>query len=382
MAERLIKDIISNENAMKEINELDEGTYQTLLSLQQPFFDFYKNYLGEEYPKDALHFVKSREGLNVIHINTCLVAGIDNAEGRILVGLNKLYDALKGIPNNRSINIAIGHHTIECIHPSEKSGLLNRFSDSNIDIYLNGHVHKAAYHHEVDNFSETHEFTAGSITVDNFADSLFITGVVDIDNGSGKVVYHKWNSRDEFWHIDNTVGRKTKEGAYYLEIKRLKNKIEVVDDQTEIDVNEDEFRDFLVEFHTAINSASYTEEPLISKDITEKFVNMLCSKTFKKQFDNFSIYFPIINRILNTTSFFGIDKRLIIPNIIITEYQQVYQNYENGDLILLQMVNNLYNKYGNKVKYSEQKLKIYIRILIFWSIHECDIFNEDKRQKV
>lgn len=382
MAERLIKGIISDENAMKEINELDEETFHTILSLQQPFFDFYRKYLGEEYPKDELHFVKSRRGLNIIHINTCLVAGISDAEGKILVGLNKLYDALKRIPNDTSINIAIGHHSFECIHPSEKEGLLNRFSDSNVDIYLNGHVHKASYHHEVDNYNEIHVFTAGSIKVDNYADPLFITGIVDTGNGSGEIVYHRWNSKGEFWHIDNTVGRKTKDGVYNFEIIRLKGHVAIEDDQFEVDVNEDEFRDFLVDFHNAINSSRNIDESLISKDITDKFINMLCTTTFRKQFDKFSRYFPIINRILSTTSFFGIDKRLIIPNIIITEYQEVYQDYDTGDLILVQMVNNLYNKYGNKVRYSEQKLKVYLKILIFWSINECDIFNEDKRQKV
>lgn len=92
-------------------------------------------------------------------------------------------------------------------------------------------------------------------------------------------------------------------------------------------------------------------------------------------------YFPIINKILNTTSFVGVDKRFIIPNVIISEYQNVLYTYGNGDLILIHMIDNLFNKYDGKVSYSKDRLKSYIRILIFWSIYECDIFNEDKRQK-
>ncbi|MGO4497596.1 hypothetical protein AB4114_17105 [Paenibacillus sp. 2RAB27] len=122
-------------------------------------------------------------------------------------------------------------------------------------------------------------------------------------------------------------------------------------------------------------------EAFVPKDITEKFVNMICSPTVERQFDKCSVHFPIINRILSTTSFFGFDKRFIIPDVIISEYLNVLYSYENGDLILYHMTNNLYNKYKGKVDYSEQRLKSYIRVLIFWSIYECDIYNEDKRPK-
>ncbi|MFP3391799.1 metallophosphoesterase family protein [Brevibacillus sp. SIMBA_040] len=387
MADRLVANILSSNDAKQEINSLDDDTYQFLVSGQQPFFDFYRSFLGDEYPKDALHFVKKREGFNVIHINTCLAAGTTGSEGNILVGLNKLYETFKQIPDDDTINIAIGHHTIGCIHESEKESLLHRFSDAKIDIYLNGHVHRAKYHHDTNNYNETYFFTSGSFMVDEYSDPLFMTGFIDTEEASGEVVYHKWNSRGEFWHIDNTVGRKAKTGNYPFEINRLKKKTNIAECQhlksevDEVDVDEDDFKDFLIDFHTTLSSGYQVNEALVPKDITEKFVNMLCSPTFRYQFDKCSIYFPIINKMLGTTSFFGIDKRFIIPNVIFTEYLHVLYSQSNGDLILLHMINNLYSKYGSKVSYSEDRLKSYIRILIFWSIYECDIFNEDKRQK-
>ncbi|OMF39020.1 MULTISPECIES: metallophosphoesterase family protein [Paenibacillus] len=380
MVERLANGIINSKNAMQEINTLDGDTYDALISGQKTYFDFYKSYLGEEYPVDQLHYVKRCQGFNVIHLNTCLIAGVEGAEGNILIGLNRLYQCLKTIPNDGVINIAIGHHTIDCIHKAEKDSLLHRLSDAKIDIYLNGHVHKASYHQESNNYNDIQFFTSGSIFEDEYANPMFITGAIDTELASGEVVYHRWNSSGEFWHVDNTIGRKTSSGSYNFEIDRLKKKIEEVDDYS-LNIDIDDFKEFLIDFHNTLTSNVQLDEALVPKDITEKFINMLCSQTFRNQFDKWSIYFPVINKILNTTSFVGIDKKLIIPNVIITEYQNVLYTYENGDLILLHMINNLFNKYDGMVSYSQDRLKSYIRILIFWSMHECDIYNEDKRQK-
>ncbi len=381
MADRLTSQILSSANAKNEINGLDTDTYNTLISIQEPFFNFYKEYIGEEYPKDALHFVKRGPGFNVVHINTCLIAGTKGVEGRILVGLNKLYEALRHLPKDDSLNIAIGHHTINCIHEDEKESLLNRFSDSQIDLYMNGHVHRAAYHNESDNYNNTYMFTSGSVMVDSYSDPLFITGVIDTEQARGEVKYHRWNKRGEYWHQDNTVGRQVVEGSYKFELKRLKKNTEVVELDTPLAIDEDEFKRFLIEFHTIVNKEANLNERFVPKDITEKFVNMVCSPTLERQFDRCSAHFPIMNKILGTTSFLGFDKRFIIPDVIITEYLNVLYNYENGDLILQHMIINLCNKYRGKVDYSEERLKSYLRIVIFWSICECDIFNEDKRKR-
>ncbi|MGO4497595.1 metallophosphoesterase [Paenibacillus sp. 2RAB27] len=158
MVDRLASHILSAPNAKDEVNSIDSGTFETILSIQEPFFRFYKEYMDEEYPKNALHFVKRCPGFNVLHINTCLIAGSKGVEGKILIGLSKLYEATKHLPKDNTINIAIGHHTINCIHNDERESLLNRFSDSRIDLYMNGHVHKAAYHNESDNYNNTQMF--------------------------------------------------------------------------------------------------------------------------------------------------------------------------------------------------------------------------------
>jgi 3',5'-cyclic AMP phosphodiesterase CpdA len=378
LANRLEENIVKSENVRDEINNLDQATYQALISRQNPFFDFYKEYLGEEYPKDKLHFVKKSEKVNVLHINTCLVGGVK--EGEILVNLNKLYESIVHMPDNGILNIAIGHHTVGCIHTSEQESLLNRLSDAKIDLYLSGHVHKANYRLESGNYNEMYLFTSGSVMVDEFADPMFITGVFDNENGEGEIVFHRWDKAGEYWRVDNSVGRKVSEGSYRFEVERFKKKDDYVEHE-KMDVNEEEFKEFLIIFHNTLESEGTLNSELIAKDIREKFYNMSCSNTFQRQFDKHSILFPFINKVFNSTAFIAFDKRMIIPNVIISEYQNELYKVENGDLILLGMVNNLYEKYNTKLPYSEENLKFYIRVLIYWSINECDIYNEDKRSK-
>lgn len=386
---RLVDSILSANNPKDEINALDSASYKVLLNGQKGYFKFYEKFLERRYEKDSLHFVVKRDGYNVVHINTSLISGVSNAEGRILVGLKKLNDALKELSEDKNvINFAIGHHTINCINVHEKTSLLNRFSDYNIDFYLNGHVHRASYHQEINNYNKTYMFTAGANVVDNYAHSTFLTGSINKENGIGKVVYHSWNKDDEFWYVNNTIGRETVDGCYSCEIDRFKKKeLELAENETEFDiklpikkVDEDEFKNFLVEFYEVIQNVKEVDENLEPKDVKNKFKNMLCSPTLKVQYDSCSNLFGIVSGMLKSSAV-SIEKRLFVPNLIMREYMKIMEDYETGNLIFKNMLNKLVNKYKDDIHYSEERLELYISVLIFWSIHECNIFNEDKRKK-
>lgn len=386
---RLVDSILSATNPKDEINSLDSQSYKVLSNGQKNYFKFYKKFLGREHPKDNLHFVVQRDGYNIIHINTNLISGGKDVEGKILVGLSKLNDALKELSSNEDvINIAIGHHTINCINVNEKNSLLNRFSDNNIDFYLNGHVHRANYHQEMNNYNKTYMFTAGANVVDGYAHSTFLTGSVNKEDGTGKVIYHSWNNEDEFWHVNNTIGRQTVDGCYSCEIDRFKKKDELVDDNGLLNikiplkkVDEDEFKNFLIDFYDVIKNEKAVDENLIPKDVEKKFINMVCSPTLKVQYDMCSNLFNIVNMILKSSAYVSIEKRLFMPNLIMTEYMRILDEYNNGDLIFKNMLRKLVNKYKDSIHYSEERLEFYISVLIFWSIYECNIYNEDKTTK-
>lgn len=387
---RLVSSILSNNNAKDEINSLDEQSYKILLNGQKNYQKFYQKLLGREHPKDNLHFVIKREGYNVIHINTSLISGGENVEGRILVGLRKLHEALKELSRDSvRVNFAIGHHTINCIHLHEKESLLNRFSDNNIDFYLNGHVHKASYHQEINNYNKTYMFTAGANVVDGYAQSTFLTGNVNREDGNAKVVYHSWNKDDEFWHVNNTIGRQTVDGCYSCDLERFKKKEPELqmpygsnDSSVKIEkVDEDEFKNFLIDFYEVIQNVNDVDESLEPKDVDSKFINMVCSPTLKVEYEMYSNLFNIVNMILKSSAYVSIEKRLLIPGLMITEYMNVLEECDNGDEIFRKMQRKLVDKYKNEVHYNEDRLQLYIKVVIFWSIYQCNIYNEDKRTK-
>ncbi|PGV27951.1 hypothetical protein COD79_26160, partial [Bacillus cereus] len=145
-------------------------------------------------------------------------------------------------------------------------------------------------------------------------------------------------------------------------------------------VDEDEFKNFLVEFYEVIQKVKEVDENLEPKDEEKKFINMLCSPTLKVQYDMCSNLFGIVNGILKSSAV-SIEKRLFVPNLIMREYMDIMDDYETGDLIFKNMLKKLVNKYKDNIHYSEERLQLYISVLIFWSIYECNIFNEDKRIK-
>jgi len=221
----VIQGILSSSNPKEKINTLDEETFDVLYSGQKSYVEFYEKFLGREFPKDNPHFVTKGKGFNVVHVNTCLIAGGDDVEGSILVGLDNLLSILEEIQDGEeTVNFALGHHTINCLHDVERESFLNRLSDNFIDFYLNGHVHRTKYHLESNNYNKTYMFTAGANMVDDYSDPVFLTGRINTDVGNGEVKYHSWNNKSEFWHEDNSVGRQTSEGSYQFELEKFKKK--------------------------------------------------------------------------------------------------------------------------------------------------------------
>ena len=84
----LIKGITSSENSSDEVNILDNETYTDLLSGQNEFFEIYKKLTGKDYKDQELHFVENRADYNIIHINTCLISGIDkeDEQKKLIIG--------------------------------------------------------------------------------------------------------------------------------------------------------------------------------------------------------------------------------------------------------------------------------------------------------
>ncbi|MGG3586025.1 hypothetical protein CN890_18420 [Priestia megaterium] len=107
---------------------------------------------------------------------------------------------------------------------------------------------------------------------------------------------------------------------------------------------------------------------------------MKCSPSLKNQYDSYAAYFPTINEIFKSSSFVGFEKKHLVPSLIVKHYIKVLHKYNNGDEIFVAMTEAIVEKYGEQMDLSEEALEIYISILIYWEIHECDIYNENKKE--
>ncbi|MCU5596813.1 MULTISPECIES: metallophosphoesterase family protein [Bacillus cereus group] len=376
-------------------NELDDSVYPLLLKGQDDFFEFYNSYLGEEYPKEALHFIKKNEKYNVFHINTCLISGKDGEEGNLLIDMNRFYKAIKELRRTKDeklVNIAIGHHTLECILKKDREAMRTNFIDSHIDLYLSGHVHDPSYNFSL-NHSDTPflELVSGAAMADEYATPGFVEIDVDLESGKTNVVYHTWSEKGEYWTVNTQVGRKAKEGVLEHTIERLnKKKVSEVLAELEIPhapfeevVDENEFKQFIIELHESIASQKPIANSLEHmKDLEEKFINMACSTTFQINFELYSRYFSIIEQIMSSTSYVSSDKKELVIEEIVDKYLLIHHNYKTGDEIFVRVAELITQEYASHFSYSKLQVKRYAKILTSWVMYKCWIFNDDKREKV
>lgn len=339
-------------------------------------FKKYKNFFKKVKLQDEnyLYKVEKRDGYNVFLMNTAFTAGTDKDEGKLILEKNSFYDEIKQLKDQESsINIAIGHHPITCFLEENQEKILNNFNDYNIDFYLCGHLHKGAYSYDLNVGRAIPTYQCGSGRVDEYATVTFLIGELDMNTKKGKITSYKWLVNEECWTVGGMDGRKAVSGELEITLDRFqKNESTLFEDE---EVNEDEFRRFMMQFHEKLKHFDKGESNIDPKDVFEKFSNMKCNKSVEKHYHSLCRYFPIIDEIMESTLLTPIERESI-PNIIISEYNRVLGKAADGNEIIELIVENIFQLYKDEFKYSNTTLKTYFKILVYWSIYECDIFNE------
>ena len=339
-------------------------------------FKKYKNFFKKVKLQDENYLYKfeKRDGYNVFLMNTAFTAGTDKDEGKLILEKNSFYDEIKQLKDQESsINIAIGHHPITCFLEENQEKILNNFNDYNIDFYLCGHLHKGAYSYDLNVGRAIPTYQCGSGRVDEYATVTFLIGELDMNTKKGKITSYKWLVNEECWTVGGMDGRKAVSGELEITLDRFqKNESTSFEDE---EVNEDEFRRFMMQFHEKLKHFDNGESNIDPKDVFEKFSNMKCNKSVEKHYHSLCRYFPIIDEIMESTLLTPIERESI-PNIIISEYNRVLGKAADGNEIIELIVENIFQLYKDEFKYSNTTLKTYFKILVYWSIYECDIFNE------
>lgn len=105
---------------------------------------------------------------------------------------------------------------------------------------------------------------------------------------------------------------------------------------------------------------------------------MSCSKTMRNSFDRrLSVRFPLINEILDTETFINGDKKELLTEIIVSEYEKIdLSNFGSGGKVFEELVDKVASFHAKGIKINDERLRYYIKIFVAWVINECDIFNE------
>ncbi|WP_252243584.1 MULTISPECIES: metallophosphoesterase [unclassified Clostridium] len=357
------------------VGNLEKEIYDTLIKGQKKFWKYHKDNIGNiqnNYKK--VHSIIRKDKYNIICMNTCFFSGKKDEEGNLVLGLRNHIETLSELnTSDNKINIAIGHHGIDCFHENERNNIVYNFLDNDVDLYMCGHVHNGNYKFYNQDFKELPVLTSGSLMIDGYAKATFITGELNLDSKECEVQYHSWIDDIKKWDLDNTIGRKINNQKLKFELGRFKKK----DTEENLEIDEDEFQEFIIEFIDKSKEYKPKEYTSVAKDVYRKLENMLCMKSTISNFDELSKYFFVIDGILLTNELFN-EKRLIIDNLITDEYRKNFHKNNNGDEIIDCIINGIYEEYRERLVYSKVKFKFYIKILIYWMINFCSIFNEKK----
>lgn len=359
-------------------DEFDKSIIDSLKAAFNNFNKFYKNYFKKEYCNDGIHYVETRNNFNIVGLNTALASGYDKEEGSIRFCFDNVSEKLKTIESSNNISLAIGHHNVDCLHTKDRDLLIKNFETYNVDMYLSGHIHDSDACRSIDGNSEIPSVTCGATVPEGYGTTGFIIGKYNNNNIINK--FFKWSEKNYCWIVDNEVnGHQNENGELYFSINKTNSTVSSFAlTNEEININSDEFSDFIIDFHNNFENVKETLYELQRKDIDEKFKNMKCNKAMINQYDTLSMYFPIINNIMESSSYISPKNKYIIQNVVLEAYNKFLDQFNTGNRIFEEMIQYIYNNYKNNLKFSESSAKIYIKILCYWFIYECDIFDDKK----
>ena len=192
-----IDDVVRKYNGIH--GKFDDDTLKFLLAN----FLFYKKCEEALYgrtiiPNDSNpHYVSYAPDLNILHVNTAILAHKNGEEGSLLVGLEYLRRRLEEIqgacPNTPTI--ALGHHGLDMLEPREKWHVLDLFQRHGVKLYLCGHSHSTGSRAQGD----MNEITVGCIKQeDTNVHASFSIGHIRED-GIVEIEAHYWDFQTARW---------------------------------------------------------------------------------------------------------------------------------------------------------------------------------------
>ena len=210
------------------IDNISKISALSLINSFQNYGNVYESLFEKSYYTDFdnPHIVVCTEQFSIIKLNTAwLDVNSTKKENYLTVGTRHLQIALSAYEEilNKTVNIAIGHHSLDDMTTEDRKKVLDQFERHNIGIYFCGHRHKPDIKYYRDN--DVVEFVAPGGFNDGYSDGGYIWGIIDTDTDFYKAEIYGWY--DNKWCIESKIGETDEYGIYYFHTNKLNHKSDI-----------------------------------------------------------------------------------------------------------------------------------------------------------
>lgn len=212
------------------IDNLNQLSRTSLLSAFEGFDSVYKEIFGSSYyvECDNPHLILPSGSASIIKLNTAWLDTDSETTHSLKIGSRQLQLLLSDtrVDLQKTVNLAVGHHSLQELSDSERKRVLNLFQKHNVGVYFCGHEHRAniRIYQEYD----VVELVAPGGFIDNKKYSVggYIWGVLDTDINFYKAEIFNW--RDGKWCIDSTLPETDDHGIFYFNTSQFTNSTDIV----------------------------------------------------------------------------------------------------------------------------------------------------------
>lgn len=228
----ILNDLFSNSDEDKHsfiVDNLRHGIISKLLESHENYYEAYNSIFNEPYYSETTqpHIILTNNDLTIIKINTSWLDMNSSLDKDYLMLGTRLLQELMTEHNDtlsKTVNIAIGHHSLGDMLPEERARVLDQFFRHNVGLYFCGHRHKPAINYYSD--YDLLEFIAPGGFNDGYSDGGYIWGIIDTDTDFYKAEVYGWYNNK--WCIESKLNGTDDYGIYYFQTKRYSHCSDII----------------------------------------------------------------------------------------------------------------------------------------------------------
>lgn len=210
--------------------EIDKSRYQVLKDSQLKFLKYINQIVEHNIIENTSknpHYIIETKDVNILLINSALIASGDEEKGDLLIGREFLQKQLKNL-NKSKPTIALAHHPFNWLDTNEARQLEGMLKDNDIYLYLCGHQHvtNAQIIKNINQTQDLYEITCGTLVDENYpyenSEMGFFVGELDVINNVGLVRAYRYQKKYNDWHLDTSFSMPQKNETGEFEINPKK----------------------------------------------------------------------------------------------------------------------------------------------------------------